>query len=664
MGHVNVPYIDDSLLLGDTYHECLKNIEDTVTLLDGLGFTIHPEKSVFLPTQEIVFLGFIINTLNMTLQLTSERKKSLIEQCKLLLYQKKVTIRDLARVIGKMVASEPGVKYAPLYFKDLEHFKDKSLKGNQGNFDAIIELDIRSKELLHWWIDNIMFSYKSMTISQPSVIFYSDASKTGWGGFNKTYQLTDNGFWTHDEILEHINFLELKAALLTLQSLGHMLHDTHIRLYVDNTVAVSYIHNFGGRKDNVTADKLSRKLNEDMEWMLKPEVFEIVEQVFGKITVDLFASGFNKQKQRYVSFLPDLNAMAIDAFTFSWTSSDVYYIFPPFSLLGKVLQKLITDKVNKALIVAPIWTTQVWFPILLQQTCQQPYLLPQKSLVLPGKLQKLHPEKNLQLGIFCVSGNISKVKEFQTMLPTSFYNHGDLVHHNNINHISRNGNYFQVKGKSICLIPPTEVLLEFLNSLFEQNVGYSGINTAKSAISALCSLVSNRNIGKETLVKRFMKGVFTKKPSLPKYSKIWDVNKVLTYFDIISDNEQLSLLELSQKLAMLFMLLSGQRCQTIYKLELDNVQIEGDTMVAYVSELLKQTKPGVHMKPLVFDRYIINEKLCILRTYEEYVRKTETLRNKEQKVFISTVKPYKPVTKSTIARWVKTVMKSSGMNKH
>ncbi|CAC5367449.1 unnamed protein product [Mytilus coruscus] len=126
-------------------------------------------------------------------------------------------------------------------FKDLEHFKDKSLKCNQGNFDAIIELDIRSKELLHWWIDNFMFSYKSVTISQPSVIFYSDASKTGWGGFNKTYQLTDNGFWTHDETLEHIIFLELKAALLTLQSLRHMLHDTHIRLYVDNTVAIQYI---------------------------------------------------------------------------------------------------------------------------------------------------------------------------------------------------------------------------------------------------------------------------------------------------------------------------------------------------------------------------------------------------------------------------------------
>ncbi|CAC5365270.1 unnamed protein product [Mytilus coruscus] len=64
----------------------------------------------------------------------------------------------------------------------------------------------------------------------------SDASKTGWGGFNKTYQLTDNGFWTYDEILEHINFLELKAALLTLQSLGDMLHDTHICLTYEEYV--------------------------------------------------------------------------------------------------------------------------------------------------------------------------------------------------------------------------------------------------------------------------------------------------------------------------------------------------------------------------------------------------------------------------------------------
>ena len=171
MGHINVPYIDESLLLGDTFQECLQNVEHTVTLLDGLEFTVHPEKSIFLPTHEIVFLGFIINTLDMTIRLTIERKDYLIEQCKEVLSHTKVTIRDLARVIGIMVASEPGVRYAPLYFKDLQIFKDKSLKCNQGNFDSYIELDMRSKDLRTWWINNVKSSYKCITLTPLSVVF-------------------------------------------------------------------------------------------------------------------------------------------------------------------------------------------------------------------------------------------------------------------------------------------------------------------------------------------------------------------------------------------------------------------------------------------------------------------------------------------------------------
>ena len=43
-GHLSVKYIDDSLLLGETFEVCFKNITATVALLWRLGFTIHPEK--------------------------------------------------------------------------------------------------------------------------------------------------------------------------------------------------------------------------------------------------------------------------------------------------------------------------------------------------------------------------------------------------------------------------------------------------------------------------------------------------------------------------------------------------------------------------------------------------------------------------------------------
>ena len=55
LGHINSPYIDDSYLQGGSYEECLANALDTVKMFHSLGFILHPHKSVFSPTQKIVF---------------------------------------------------------------------------------------------------------------------------------------------------------------------------------------------------------------------------------------------------------------------------------------------------------------------------------------------------------------------------------------------------------------------------------------------------------------------------------------------------------------------------------------------------------------------------------------------------------------------------------
>ena len=54
LGHTNVAYIDYSFLQSDTYEECVKNVSDTLQLADDLGFTVHKQKSVVIPTQQIV----------------------------------------------------------------------------------------------------------------------------------------------------------------------------------------------------------------------------------------------------------------------------------------------------------------------------------------------------------------------------------------------------------------------------------------------------------------------------------------------------------------------------------------------------------------------------------------------------------------------------------
>ena len=50
-----------------------------------------------------------------------------------------------------------------------------------------------------------------------------------------------------------------------------------------------------------------------------------------------------------------------------------------------------------------------------------------------------------------------------------------------------------------------------------QGCGYSVINTARSALSTIIN-VDNLSIGKHSLVKKFVRGVYNIKPSLPRYT--------------------------------------------------------------------------------------------------------------------------------------------------
>lgn len=72
----SVIYVDDPYLQGDTYEECCLNIATTVKLLGSFGYTIRMQRNwyldnfQFIPSQQIIFLGFFLDSFNKTLILT------------------------------------------------------------------------------------------------------------------------------------------------------------------------------------------------------------------------------------------------------------------------------------------------------------------------------------------------------------------------------------------------------------------------------------------------------------------------------------------------------------------------------------------------------------------------------------------------------------------
>ena len=224
----------------------------------------------------------------------------------------------------------------------------------------------------------------------------------GWGAVSGS--LSASGRWSQSESEHHINYLELLASFHALQCFVSNLRSIHVRLAVDNSTAVAYINNMGGvrsplldslsrsiwkwcklrdifisaqhipGKVNIQADTLSREISSNLEWSLNGEVFQdIISQTFIP-EIDLFASRLNAKAAKFVSWHPQSGAVAIDAFSLSWANMNCY-AFPPFSLLPRVLAKIRHDKAV-VLLIAPVWPTQSWYPLLLQLLTVQPILLP------------------------------------------------------------------------------------------------------------------------------------------------------------------------------------------------------------------------------------------------------------------------------------------------
>ena len=83
----------------------------------------------------------------MSVRLTAERKCNLKDTCNKLLKAKlrKLTIRDLAKVIGKVVASFTAVKYGPLYYRHLEENKKAALQVAKGDYDSPVSITISAR---------------------------------------------------------------------------------------------------------------------------------------------------------------------------------------------------------------------------------------------------------------------------------------------------------------------------------------------------------------------------------------------------------------------------------------------------------------------------------------------------------------------------------------
>ena len=344
------------------------------------------------------------------------------------------------------------------------------------------------------------------------------------------------------------------------------------------------------------------------------------------LMLDLRASCTNCQLPNYMSWQPDPQAQHVDAFTTDWHHLNLW-CFPPFSqsLISKVLQKLHQDMAT-GLVVLPNWPIQPWFPSAMYSLTAHPRMLPkhQQVLQLSEWPVDIHPLQGRLKRLICLlSGLPCKVKAYQTSLQLLSYLPGRTALNSSSAPTSTSGRHIVLNGKVIPLIY-LSVVINFLTTLYDRGLGYSTVNTAKSAISTVTQLPGDMPIGQHPAVIRYMKGIFTRHPSLPWYCATWDVRQVL-HHPQATPLQTLSLKDLSLKTGILLSSLTGQRLQTLVAINVDHVALQPGKCTIFINKVLKTTKPGQHLQSLQLLKFA-TEALCPVRHVWHYLELTKPLR--------------------------------------
>ena len=381
-------YVDDCLIIAQRA-SITDHGDFVLQTFEDLGFVINYDKSILTPVTCIEFIGYVIDSLGPDgkpwVSITQARIRKLKKDISRAIAKGYIQARLLAKIAGQAITMCRAILPGKLKLRSIY-----ALLRSRELWSDLLLIDTSAKTDLQWWLSAID-TWNGSPLSSPPVELqiWTDASDTGWGA--ACGQLEASGSWDLDHINRHINYKELLAVLLALQSFAFQIQGKSVQIMTDNSTTMAYLNNMGGPSalltdlaekvwaealslnvtllashvagiSNTHADALSR-MPTQYEWMLHPTVFRYIDGLWGPHTIDRFASIATTQLPRYNSRFYDPMTQGVDALSQQDWAEHNNFVNPPFRLLPKVLAKVIQQKAY-ATVVAPLWPSQPWFRTL------------------------------------------------------------------------------------------------------------------------------------------------------------------------------------------------------------------------------------------------------------------------------------------------------------
>jgi hypothetical protein len=379
------------------------------TSLSELGFLIAEDNCIWYPQQDMIWIGLIWDMKSGKLRISNERVDRLINVIeKTLLHFRKDKVLYRATFVSGFVVqiiSMQAVFGSLVRLRTRELFKCIVLRAS---WKSLVALTAPAIEELRFWINLVIqLNEKGKDLHESDLCdleAFTDASETGFVGYvvpnvdrlcaesvcDSIDLLTDcslvapsnslntvAGSWTQSESGKSSTWRELEAVSRTVKSSLTLLKIHSLKLNTDNKNVTSIVKNGSKKSDlqiiarelntvcsenniKIKANWISRQQNKIADCLsrysdcddcgIDESVFQILDQLWGRHTVDRFATDYNTKCKRFNSKYWCQNTEAVDSFTQNWFGENNWFVPPP-SVICKVIRKFSYDKANGTLVV-------------------------------------------------------------------------------------------------------------------------------------------------------------------------------------------------------------------------------------------------------------------------------------------------------------------------
>lgn len=406
-------YLDDGLIWARNPEDCARFSARIRADLRLAGSDLAEEKCVWIPTQELIWLGFNINLKIFYVRPATARRSKLANILSALLREKSPSVLLRQKFVGSIMSilltmGELAIRKCRYTMITIAEYQEEQQKKVPSQPEELAEWKFWEKEVL----EQDLGRFLDLKHTNFDAVLFCDASEKGAG----SVCVVDGRKVVSFERLgkssgESSTFRELHAVSFGLETFGKILENKRVLLKTDNTGAVSIINKgsmklelhrwsqkiwdiANQRKIDIRAKWVPRAQNEEADaasresdvndWAIADKTFENLKNVWCDPTCDFFADHQNTKCKAFFSNRYTPGCLGIDAFEYPevW-SKEVGWVVPPVHLVAKTIRFASMTRA-KGILGCPWWESQPYVQLMYSNAEKKwaPWI--EKTLILPA----------------------------------------------------------------------------------------------------------------------------------------------------------------------------------------------------------------------------------------------------------------------------------------